>query len=154
MPGARSATIAGLPTLGELHQQRRAPQKGVPRQLVKQAEKKAKKVNDEQFRNAIWKRDKGRSRATGKPLVKSGTTDWAKLGEVDHGIPRSLAPERIYDLSNGLLLSKEENRLRKVACPEAPEFRMFDYTGPENRALDQKFTWRDKTGKITKTRVG
>ncbi len=151
---ALSDIIRSLPTLAEMNAERRAPQKGLPPPLVKKEKAKAKKLSDEQFRAAIWKLDKGRSRATGKPLVKSGTTDWAKLGEVDHSIPRSLAPERIYDTSNALLLSKEENRLRKVACPEAPEFQMFNYSGPDNRREDQTFVWRDKTGRITKTRIG
>jgi hypothetical protein len=86
--------------------------------------------------------------------VKSGTIDGMKLGEVDHSIPRSLAPERIYDVSNGLLIEKDLNRLRKVACPEAPEHRMFNYTGPDDRGEPQTFLWRDKTGRITKTKVG
>lgn len=126
-------------------------QKGLPTPLAKKEKKKSKDEQAKAFRDEVWARDGGKSRATGKPLVRSGTTDWALLGEVDHSIPRSLAPERIYDTSNGLLLSKEENRLRKVACPKAPEHRMFDYTGPDNRALPQTFVWRDKDGKVIRT---
>ncbi len=122
--------------------------------LEKKAKQKSKDDQAKQFRSEVWKRDEGKSRATGKPLVKSGTTDWSKLGEVDHSIPRSLAPERIYDTSNGLLLSKEENRLRKVRCTQAPEFARFDYSGSDNRALPQDFVWRDDTGKVTKRTVG
>lgn len=105
------------------------------------------------FRAAVWARDKGRSRATGKPLVKQGL-NWDEIWEVDHAIPRSLAPERIYDIGNGLLLSKRENRLRKVACPEAPEYRMFEYAGPDDRSKPQRFVWRDRTGKITRETRG
>jgi hypothetical protein len=131
-----------------------APQKvGLPRSVVKKDIAKAKADKADAFRKAVWKRDGSKSRATGKKLVRSGTMDWAKLGEVDHAYLRSLAPERIYDTSNGILLSKEENRLRKASCKHAPEFKYFDYSGPENRALPQTFVWRDDDGKITKTRV-
>lgn len=127
---------------------------GLPAPLAKKARQKTKDEQAKDFRDAVWTLDKGKSRATGRPLVKSGTTDWAKLGEVDHAIPRSLAPDRLYDVSNGLLLSKEENRLRKVVCRGMPEFKRFDYTGPDNRRELQTFTWRDATGTITKTRIG
>lgn len=143
-----------LPTLAEAMRERCARQKGLPPVLERKARKKLKMDKDQAFREAIWKRDEGCSRATGRSLTKSGTTDWAKLGEVDHAIPRSLDPSRIYDTSNGLLLSKEENRLRKVPCAEAPEFRMFDYAGPDDRSLPQLFTWRDVHGRITKQRIG
>lgn len=143
-----------LPTLDEMHATPRAQQKGLPPVLEKKARQKDKDARAKQFRNEIWARDGGTSRATGKPLVRSGTTDWARLGEVDHSIPRSLAPERIYDTSNGLLLSKEENRLRKVVCPRAPEFAMFDYSGPDTRALPQDFVWRNTDGQVTKRTKG
>jgi len=143
-----------LPTLAELQQRRRAQPKGRPHMLEKKAAKQSKEELAKAFRDAVWKRDRYRSRATGKPLKRSGTTDWSELGEVDHSIPRSLAPERIYDVGNGLLLSKEENRLRKVVCPRAPEHRLFDYTGPDDRSQPQTFTWRNEDGKVTKQRVG
>ncbi len=146
--------IRDLPTLAEMQAIRRAPRKGLPPVLERKARKKSKDEQAQAFRDAVWARDKGKSRATGRKIVKSGTTEWAKLGEVDHSIPRSLAPERIYDVSNGLLLSKEENRLRKVACAEAPEYRLFDYSGPDDRSLPQLFVWRDKTGRIVKQREG
>ncbi len=132
----------------------RAVPKGIPPPLAKEARAAEKAERGEAFRAAVWKRDKGRSRATGKKLVKSGTTDWHQLGEVDHVIDRSLAPERIYDVSNGILLSKRENRLKKVACPRAPEFRMFSISGPDDRAKLQLFTWRDEDGHVTKEATG
>jgi hypothetical protein len=128
--------------------------KPVPSALRKEKRDAEKKLNAKTFRDAVWKRDKGRSRATGQPLKKSGTTDWNLLGEVDHAIPRSLAPERIYEVGNGILLSKKENRLRKVPCPRAPEFRLFDYTGNEDRSFPQAFVWRDEDGRIVKQRLG
>lgn len=143
-----------LETLADAQRTPRAEQKGIPAMLVKKEKQASKDAQADAFRAAVWQLDKYRSRATGRPLVRSGTTDWDKLGEVDHAIPRSLAPELLYDVSNGILLSKTENRLRKVACPRAPEFRMFSYTGPENRREPQHFVWRDADGRITKERMG
>lgn len=128
--------------------------KPLPHQITKQAEQKAATLKDDAFRALIWQLDGSRSRATGKLLMRSGTMSWDQLGEVDHSIPRSLAPDRLWDPSNALLLSKSENRLRKVPCPRAPEFRMFDYSGPDNRRLPQRFIWRDVDGHITKEREG
>ncbi len=75
-----------------------------------------------------------------------------------HAFPRSLAPELIYEVTNGVLISKFLNRLRKVACAEAPEHRMFDYEAVEpndpDRGHKQRFTWRDKAGAVTKVRIG
>lgn len=146
----------GLADLGFLNQQTKpdARPKPVPHQITKDAKKKQKKLDDDSFRDAIWKLDEGKSRATGKPLVRSGTTDWHRLGEVDHAMPRSTSPELIYDLSNGVLLSKWENRMRKVACVRAPEFQYFNYTGPENRREKQHFVWRDDDGTIVKETRG
>lgn len=127
-----------------------AEPKPVPHQIAKEKKSKAKKKTDEAFRAEIWKLDGGKSRATGTPLVKSGTVSWHALGEVDHAIPRSLAPDLIYEPSNALLLSKWENRMRKVPCVRAPEFKYFDYTGPENRREEQHFVWRNDDGKIIK----
>lgn len=146
-----------LPTMAEVAALRAGKpilKPGLPAPLARKERQKTKDEQAEAFRKAIWLRDKGKSRATGRKLVKSGTTDWDKLGEVDHSIPRSLAPERIYDTSNGILLSKTENRLRKVVCAEAPEFKHFDYSGPDDRSQPQTYTWRDRTGKITKQRMG
>jgi hypothetical protein len=83
--------------------------KPMPHVLAKKETKKAKQLKDDAFRALIWKLDGGKSRATGKKLVRSGTTDWDQLGEVDHVINRSTAPDRIYDPENALLLSKAEN---------------------------------------------
>lgn len=147
-------SLSDLPTLAELAQTRRAHPKGVPHQLVKERKTKAKADKGKAFRDAVWKRDEHRCRATGVPLLRSGTVDDTKLGEVDHSIPRSLAPEKVYDTKNGLLLQKRLNRLRKAACLHAPEYRYFDYSGPANRAKKQKFVWRNDDGKIVKEHIG
>lgn len=148
-----------LPTLGELNAQRRAPQKaGKPTVIARKERKKSREELGEAFRNAVWARDKGKSRATGKKLQRQGpgatTMEWAVLGEVDHVINRSTAPERVYDTSNGILLSKEENRLKKARCSKAPEHCYFEIVGPDDRSLPQRFIWRDDNGKVIKQRVG
>lgn len=130
------------------------PKAGLPTVLARKERKKKKADKAEAFRLAVWKRDRDRSRATGRPLVKSGTDDWSKLGEVDHAINRSTAPDRVYDISNGILLSKEENRLKKVACRRAPEHRRFEIIGPDDRAKTQRFEWRNDDGVVVKVRHG
>lgn len=146
----RAEIFGRLPTMADENAKPHAPAKGLPPVLEKKERKKAKQDKDDAFREDIWKLDKGRSRATGKKLVRSGTMEWDELGEVDHVINRSTAPDRVYDRSNGILLSKTENRLKKTACPLAPEFYMFSVEGPDDRRLPQIFTWRDKHGKVTK----
>lgn len=143
-----------LPTLDAALRQRRPCAKPEPRVLSKPKADKAKADKGKAFRDAVWARDGGKSRATGKPLVRSGTISAEELGEVDHVIDRSLAPERIYDVSNGILLSKRENRLKKTPCPRAPEHRLFTVKGPDDRSQPQRFIWRDADGKIIKQTIG
>lgn len=126
---------------------------GLPTPLAKKARQKEKDDKDEAFRKKIWDLDKGKSRATGRDL-KHSDLDWDRVGEVDHVINRSTAPDRIYDTSNGILLSKTENRLKKVRCAKAPEFFMFEVHGPDDRRKPQRFVWRDSAGKITKETRG
>ena len=129
------------------------PKTGLPTPLAKKARQKEKADKDEAFRKEIWRLDKGKSRATGRKLAHSGL-DWDVVGEVDHVINRSTAPDRVYDVSNGILLSKTENRLKKVRCLRAPEHFMFEVHGPEDRRKPQRFVWRDKFGKVEKETVG
>src|SRR5581483_249746 len=152
-----------LPTLAEVRatRSRACPKAGLPTVLARKARQESKADRGKAFRDAVWKRDKGRSRATGKKLTRvdsrtpgASLLPWSDVGEVDHAYPRSTAPERVYDVQNGILLSKEENRLRKVACAKAPEFRRFSYTWPEDRGKPQVFIWRDETGTITKETRG
>jgi 5-methylcytosine-specific restriction endonuclease McrA len=147
--------LDGLPTYAQVNAKRRAEPKGsmTPNVVSKQDRRDAKKQNAETFRKAVWARDKGKCRATGVKLSHSGS-DPHTVGEVDHAIPRSLAPERIYDTTNGILISKYLNRLRKAVCPEAPEHHLFSYTGPDDRGELQTFTWRNRDGSVQKTRVG
>ena len=146
--------LDNLPTLNErTYKPGDLLKAGLPAPLAKKAKQKAKGDKDEAFRNAIWRLDRGRSRATGRKLQHSGL-DWDGIGEVDHVINRSTAPDRVYDLSNGILLSKTENRLKKVRCLHAVEFFMFSIEGPDDRRKPQRFIWRDADGKVIKETRG
>lgn len=140
-----------LPTL--TNRPRQAVPKGLPRALTKPQERKVKESHAKAFREAVWARDQRRSRATGRPLSKSGT-DYQIVGEVHHVIPRSLAPDRVYDVGNGLLLSKLEHLQAETICPNAPEHRLLEIDGPEDRGQLQAFVWRDVDGEEVKRRIG
>lgn len=120
--------------------------------IVRDDKRKVKKRKGEDFRADVWGRDKARSRASGKPCAKSGT-DPHQVGEVHHVIPRSLAPERVYDVANGLLLTRFEHALAETACPNDPAHHYLDIEGPDDRGLPQTFIWRDRDGKETKRRI-
>lgn len=144
-----------LPALTDRSRERYATPKHAmtPAPLVKEEKRKAKKANEKTFREGVWERDKHRSRASRKPLARSGT-DFHKVGEVHHVVPRSLAPERVYDVTNGLLLSKHEHALAEASCPDDPAHRLLDIEGPDDRGEFQTFVWRDVNGKELKRRQG
>lgn len=141
-----------LEYLNRPNAKRCAPPKGIPTVLAKADKKKSKEKAEKEFRTAVWVRDKSRSRATGKPLAKSGT-DYDRVGEVHHVLKRSTHPESVFEPENGLLLSKTEHRLAETACPNAPDKMLLDITGPDDRGRPQKFVWRDIHGKALKTRT-
>lgn len=116
-----------------------------PAVITKHEKKLTKAAKEKAFRDGCWARDKNRCRASGKPLSRSGS-DWDRVGEIHHCIPRSLAPERIFDVENGILLSKHMHALAETPCPSAPERRLLDIDGPEDRGQKQTFIFRDKEG--------
>lgn len=142
-----------IPTLAEMQAQRRATPKGKPAVLAKAEKKKSREDEAKAFRDAVWKRDGGKCRATGQPLGKSGLDD-TKVGEVDHALLRSTTPDQVFNVTNGILIAKRWNRLRKAVCVRAPEFKYFDYRGPTDRGQPQHFLWRDDDGKVIKERLG
>ena len=144
-------SLSDLPTLAT----RPTPnlQKGLPRAITKPEKKKSKEAQAREFRAAVWARDKARSRASRKPLAKSGA-DYDRVGEVHHCIPRSLAPERLYDVTNGLLLSKAEHAMAETNCPNDPAHRLLDIHGPDDRGKPQVFIFRDVNGKEIRRRQG
>jgi len=145
--------LDGLPTLSGRAAERYATPKHaiVPTAIVKQAKKKLKSEQEAEFRAAVWRRDRNRSRASGKPLAKSGS-DWDRVGEVHHVLARSTDPDKRLDPSNGILLSKSEHRLAETVCPNAPDHCLLDIVGPEDRSKPQLFLWRDVHGVETKRR--
>jgi 5-methylcytosine-specific restriction endonuclease McrA len=151
----RAELQAKWPTMAEIEADRAGKPilKGLPRVIVKEERRKEKVANADTFRKGVWKRDESLSRASGKPLSHSGT-DFHKVGEVHHVIPRSLAPERVYDVTNGLLLSKHEHALAEAVCPNAPDRRFLDISGPDDRGEQQTFIWRDAQGTELRRRIG
>lgn len=148
---AMRQALAGVPTPDQCPPPKL--QKGLPHPLVKEEKRKAKKLSEAEFRKGVWARDKHRSRASRKPLGRSGT-DFHQVGEVHHVIPRSLAPERVYDVANGLLLSKHEHALAETNCPNDPVHRLLDIEGPDDRSQPQTFIWRDSQGAELRRRIG
>lgn len=134
-------------------QPRNAKQKGIPSMLVKKEKQATKDEKAKHFRDDVWARDKGKSRASGKKLSRTAL-EWDRRGEVHHRLKRSTHPEDIYTVANGILISKTEHKLAETRCPNAIEFFMVDITGPDDLGELQTFTFRDVQGKVTKTRVG
>jgi hypothetical protein len=143
--------IKRLPRLDQ--RKRQACPKPMPTVVRKQERIKAKAANEADFRKSVWVRDQGKSRASGKPLGKSGS-NWEKVGEVHHVLARSTNPDKIYDVSNGLLLSKQEHALAETMCPGEPSKSLLNIEGPTDRGKPQTFVWLDVNGKELKRRIG
>lgn len=142
-----------LPTLAEMNARPRACPKGSPHVLVKKARERTKAERERAFRAAVWARDQSRSRASGKPLAKSGT-DYERVGEVHHVLKRSTHPEDIWTPTNGILLSKAEHALAETRCPADPSRFLLTISGPDDRSRPQTFIWRDQHGTVLRTRLG
>jgi hypothetical protein len=147
-------SLDDLPTLADLQKTPRATPKGLPTVLVKKAKQQSKKQQERAFLEGVWDRDKRRSRASGRPLVRSGVVDADHLGEVHHVLKRSTNPEGKWDVSRGILLSKTEHTLAETRCPQAPEHMLLEIHGDDDLGQPQVFTWRDVHGTVTKTRHG
>lgn len=143
-----------LGTLVDAQRTRRAtPKHQIEKHVItREARRQEKKDKADEFRAAVWKRDKSRSRASGTALSRS-SADPKKVGEVHHVLKRSTNPSEIYNPSNGLLLSRFEHALAEAECPNAPDKHYLDIEGSDDRALPQTFIWRDRHGKETKRRV-
>jgi len=64
--------------------------------------------SDAEFRALIWERDRGRSRLTGRRLIKD-TDDWLLRGDVCHIKPKGAYPELRHVSGNAVLLSRNEH---------------------------------------------
>lgn len=144
-----------LPTMADVNARPHATPKHAmsPAVLTKETKRKTKLEREKAFRDGVWLRDEGRSRASKTPLARSGT-DYHKVGEVHHVLPRSLSPELVYCVANGLLLSKFEHTLAETACPNDPAHRLLDIVGPADRSKPQTFIFRDKQGVELRRRTG
>lgn len=145
--------LADLPTLAEMNAIRRAQPKGVPAVVERAEKRKTKAQQEKEFRDAVWARDHSRSRASGKPLSRSGT-DPRRVGEVHHVLKRSTHPEKRLDPSNGILLSREEHMLAEATCPNDPQHAFLEIVGPEDLSQPQLFVWRDVQGKVIREKKG
>ena len=144
------SAIDRLPTLAD--RPRMACPKPSPRVLAKPLEKKSKEAKHKAFRRAVWIRDHGKSRASGKPLAHSGV-DYSAVGEVHHVLARSTHPDKVFEVAIGILLSKSEHQLAETRCPHAAHM-LLEIVGPPDMGLPQRFVWRDVMGKILKERIG
>lgn len=63
-------------------------------------------ISEAVFRQKVWDRDKGRNRANGELLCKSGE-EWRFLGDVCHLVTKGAHPELKLVVSNAVLLSRE-----------------------------------------------
>ncbi len=124
-----------------------------PRVIAKAEKKQTKDKAEAAFRLAVWERDRGQSRASGKPLGRSGTAS-DRIGEVHHVLARSTDPDKRLDVSNGILLSRAEHQLAETACAGDPSKCYLDINGPVDRGKPQVFIWRDSSGKELRRRQG
>jgi hypothetical protein len=132
--------LPDLPTLADVQRTRRATPKPAPRVIRRQQRKTDLKAQEDAFREAVWRRDGKKSRASGKPLLRAHV-DPDKRGEVHHLRARSTHPGALkYDASNGVLLSATEHALAE-AWPPRLEIRGTN--------ADQKLTFilKDETGR-------
>lgn len=137
--------LSDLQTMAQVNAKPHAGQKGVPRFLSKEARDAEKTAAEDAFRDGVWLRDEGKSRASGRKLSRKAK-GWDQRGEVHHKLKRSRAPERKHDISVALLLSKREHALAETVCLHAPQFFMLDIEGPEDCKMQQFFIWRDIDG--------
>jgi hypothetical protein len=120
MPLTDSRKIASLPTVAEMAQMRRAipktPRPGAVRPARQRVDTPAPARRPEtakaeqRCRATVWRRDQGRSRASGVVVIK-GHADELQRGEVAHIKSRSGSPAKKWDSSNCVLLTAEEHRL-------------------------------------------
>lgn len=84
--------------------------KGTPPTQERQAKKRAVQSEEDKARSAVWARDKGRDRATGKPL-KRNSANPDERGEWCHLKGRRVKPEWKTDPRRQILLSATNHQL-------------------------------------------
>lgn len=107
---------------------------------------KAKRVSAEDaFRDAVWDRDGGISRASGKPVFRAHT-DPSKRGEVAHIKARSTAPAEKYNPDNGVLLTAVEHGWSDPRTANAKGKTLLEIRGTNARRT-LTFIRRDERGR-------
>ena len=128
-----------------------------PTNTASKTRKRRRTEREIAFREAVWRRDAGRDRATGRILYRQ-SEDWDSLGEVCHLLSRGAHPDLAYVVSNGILLSKANHWLSdargghalRISDPETGE-RATDAGTDVPKPLT--FTLLDRTGRILWTRT-
>lgn len=115
--------------------------------------KHAGRLTPSQFRSAVWRRDKGRDRATGMVLSKEHANP-KRRGQVCHFRGRRVMPEWKTDPDRAILLSDESHRLS-----DARGWNLLKLTDPETgEPADDgtkkiRFTLYDRAGTLQWTRI-
>lgn len=144
-----------IPTLAEVQADRvgKALPKGAPLVVQRAQKRTAKKTAEERFRDAVWSRDQGKSRASDVPVVP-GHVDNRKRGEVAH-LPtatRSTNPEKRLDPRFAILLTAEEHALSDPRTAPGSKV-LLEIRGTDARKAIT-FIRRDaQTGKVLWRRV-
>lgn len=139
-----------LPTLAQMSARRRAEPKP-SRALRHETTKRKKDRREQEVRDAVWFRDGGKSRATSKPLSRTAV-DRDRKWDPHHLEKQSTHPEREFDVSNIVSLSRQEHDLAETVCPKNPKYFLLDILGMDaSRALT--FIRRDAEGRELWRRV-
>jgi hypothetical protein len=123
---------------------RRACPKGIPTVLAQADKRTAKAKAEDAFKEAVWKRDGGISRASGKPVYHAHT-DPRQRGEVAHLSARSTKPEAKWKPENGILLTAEEHKLSDARTAGGTV--LLEIRGTDARKA-LTFVRRDRNGKV------
>lgn len=121
--------------------------------------KRDRDKQSEAFRDAIWERDGGKDRATGKPVWRSLEGSIHERGDVAHLKCRRVMPEWKTDVRRGLLLSAFSHilsdhrggNLLKMTDPETGEPAT---DAGEKTPKPIRFTLFDRQGNVKWSRVG
>jgi hypothetical protein len=143
--------LDNLPTPEEVAALRRAQGfgKGTPPVLARHEKRKAKRTAEETFRQAVWARDGGVSRCSGKPLLHA-SLDPDRRGEVAHLKARSTNPREKVNPANGVLLSATEHALSDARTAGGKV--LLEIKGTDARKL-LRFIRRDQSGKVLWSRA-
>lgn len=135
-----------VPTQAEVEAMRRGRSfwKGTPPVVERAKKRAAKQTAEDKFRAAVWERDGGVSRCSGRPVLHAHT-DNRKRGEVAHLKARSTAPGQKLDPANACLLTAEEHALSDARTAGGKV--LLEIKGTDARKV-LRFIRRDETGRV------